>query len=142
MGKLKDLFAKLKNVKHLEIIAGVTVLAVVLIIYFSCVSCTAREPAEDKAVDTTDLDYCASMQIQLENIVSKISGVGDAYIVINWDKSVSASFGGGASENPKATGVIVVCDGGNSTKVKLDVTFAVSTLLDLSIEKIMVYPKS
>ncbi len=60
--------------------------------------------------------------------------------MINWDRSVSVTFGG-SNENPKATGVIVVCQGGNSTKVKLDVIYAVSTLLDLSIEKIIVYPK-
>ena len=55
---------------------------------------------------------------------------------------MSASFSGSQSENPKAVGVLVVCDGGGNTKVKLDVIYAVSTLLDLSIEKIMVYPKS
>lgn len=142
MGKLKDLFVKLKQVKHLEIIAGIVILAVVLVIYFSCVSCSTKDAPDEQTADLGDLDYCASMQIQLEKIVSEISGVGDASVVINWDRSVSVSFGGGTSENPKATGVIVVCDGGNSTKVKLDVTFAVSTLLDLSIEKIMVYPKS
>ena len=86
--------------------------------------------------------FRSSMQAQVENIVSQISGVGSASVVINWDRSVSASFSGSQSENPKAVGVLVVCDGGGNTKVKLDVIYAVSTLLDLSIEKIMVYPKS
>ena len=140
MGKIGDIIGRLKKIKHIEIIAIAAVAAVVLAVYFICVSCSSKDQTNVSAVPD-DADYCTSMQIQLENIVSKISGVGDASVVINWDKSVSTSFSGG-TENPKATGVIVVCDGGNSTKVKLDVTYAVSTLLDLPLEKIIVYPKS
>ena len=140
MGKLGNLVKRLKKIKHIEIIAIAAVAAVVLAVYFISVSCQSEEPTRAKIVPD-DADYCTSMQLQLENIVSKISGVGDASVVISWDKSVSTSFSGG-TENPMATGVIVVCDGGNSTKVKLDVTYAVSTLLDLHPEKIIVYPKN
>ena len=82
------------------------------------------------------------MRARLEKVVSEISGVGNASIVINWDRSVVPTFGSGTAENPQATGAIIVCDGGNDPKVKVDVIFAVSTLLNLSIDKIMVYPKS
>lgn len=140
MAKLKMLMAKLKSLKHFEIIVCVVVMIVVLLIYFSCVSLDSDKTTKD--ADVSDMDYCQAMQVQLENVVSQIMGVGEATIVINWDKSVTTSFGGGTNDNPQATGVIVVCDGGDSTKVKLDVTFAVSTLLNLSIEKIIVYPKS
>lgn len=141
MGKLSDIVAKLKQVKHIELYALISVVAVVLVVYFACVSCKAEKTdSGDIVIDGSD--YCTAMQLRLERIVSEISGVGDASIVINWDRSVSVSFTSGTAENPKATGAIIVCDGGADTKVKLDVTYAVSTLLDLSIEKIMVYPKS
>ncbi|MCH5165750.1 MAG: hypothetical protein J1G01_05055 [Clostridiales bacterium] len=144
MGKLSGFISRLKNIKHIEVIACGAVLVVVLLIYFSCVSCSGSKDSELTAVnvDLSKTDYCTAMQIQVEKIVSEISGVGSASVVINWDRSVSASFGGSSSENPRAVGALIVCDGGNNTKVKLDVMYAVSTLLDLSIERIMVYPKS
>lgn len=142
MGKLSELIAKLKQVKHIEIIACGVLIAIVLIIYFACASCSSATGSAQNNVDLTNADYCTAMQVRLEKIVSEIDGVGDASVVVNWDKSVQTSFGGGVTENPKATGAVVVCKGGDQTKVKLDVIYAVSTLLDLSIEKIIVYPKS
>ncbi len=143
MDKLSGFIAKLKNIKNVEILIGGAALAVVLLIYFTFVSCSggSDKPTSGDIVPS-NADYCTSMQVQVENIVSKISGVGSAEVVINWDKSVTSVFGGSSTENPRALGALIVCDGGNSTKVKLDVIYAVSTLLDLSIEKIIVYPKS
>lgn len=141
MGKASDFIARLKSIRHIELIAGGLLLVAVLAVYFACASCTSDKSEKTSSVPA-GADYCTSMQIQLENVVSQISGVGDASVVINWDKSTASSFASSQTENPKATGVIVVCAGGDSTKVKLDVIYAVSTLLDLSIEKIIVYPKS
>lgn len=141
MGKISEFFKRLKKAEHIELFACAALIAVVLVIYFSCVSCSGGS-SEKTSVDVGDKDYCTAMQIRLTDIVSEISGVGDASVVINWDKSVSASLISTESENPKATGVIVVCDGGDQTKVKLDVIYAVSTLLDLSRDKIIVYKKS
>lgn len=143
MAKISGLLEKLKNIKHIEIIACCAVLAVVLFIYFSCASCSdGKAETTGGSLDVTNTDYCTSMRSQVEKIVSEISGVGNASVVINWDKSTQSYYGSGVTENPKPVGALVVCDGGGNTKVKLDVIYAVSTLLDLSIEKIMVYPKS
>ncbi len=143
MDKLSGFIAKLKNIKNVEIMIGGAALAVILLIYFTFVSCSGGgDKPTSGDIDLGNADYCTSMQAQVENIVSKISGVGSADVVINWDKSVSSGFGGNSGENPRAVGALIVCDGGDSTKVKLDVIYAVSTLLDLSIEKIIVYPKS
>lgn len=141
MGKIAEFFKKLKNVRHIEILACGAILAVVLAVYFSFVSCSA-DKTKTASLDLSDMDYCTAMQTQLEKIVSEISGVGDASVVVNWDRSVGGSLMGATTENPKATGAIIVCAGGNDAKVKVDVIFAVATLLDLSIDKIMVYPKS
>ena len=142
--KISEWLNKLKNVKYLQIIACVAILFTVLVVYFSCASCSDKATTTSLIDgDTASADYCTNMRAQVEKIVSQISGVGSASVVINWDRSsVQTTFGGGATENPKAVGALIVCDGGNNTKVKLDVIYAVSTLLDLSIEKIMVYPKS
>lgn len=140
MGKIAEFFGRLRDKKYIKVIAFTAVIALVLGVYFLCASCTNESKPEVK--ETSASDYCSNMQAQIERIVSEISGVGSASVVINWDKSVPSSmFGSGSTENPQATGAIVVCEGGNNTKVKLDVMYAVSTLLNLSIEKIMVYPK-
>ncbi len=142
MGKMSEFFGKLKKVKHIEIIAGAAAIVLVLVVYFACASCTNKEKAANTSADIIDADYCTAMQIRLEKIISEIDGVGSASVVINWDRSVPTTVMGGGTENPKATGVLVVCDGGKSTKVQLDIIYAVSTLLDLSIDKVSVYPKS
>lgn len=139
MDKLKAIISKLKKVGHIEIIAVGALLAIALIVYFSCLSCS--EEKSDNTAVYSDTDYCTAMQARIEKIVSEISGVGDASVVVNWDKSIG-SFSASSSENPQAVGALIVCDGGDSTKVKLDVIYAVSTLLDLSIDRIIVYPKS
>lgn len=141
MGKISEFIKRVKKTEHAELFACAALIAIVLVVYFSCVSCSGKSD-EKTSADIGDKDYCTAMQIRLTNIVSEISGVGDASVVINWDKSVSTSLISTESENPKATGVIVVCDGGDQTKVKLDVIYAVSTLLDLSRDKIIVYKKS
>lgn len=134
---------KLKNIKHKEIVLGGIALCIVLVVYFIGVSCMGtQDNAGSASTDFQSSDYCTAMQKNVERAVSQIAGVGSASVVINWDKSVATGAFGGGTENPKATGALVVCDGGDSTKVKLDVMFAVSTLLDLSIEKIIVYPKN
>lgn len=140
MGKASEFFSKLKSVRHIELMAIGLVVVLALTVYFSCASCADEQTTNAVPANA---DYCTAMQIRLENVVSQIDGVGNASIVINWDKSVpSSAFASSQSENPKATGAVIVCDGGNSTKVKLDVTYAVSTLLGLSIENIIVYKKS
>lgn len=148
MGKISELWQKLKSFKHLQLTACAAALVVVLGIYFSCAAQSRDGTAQNAFVGGADVkldnqDYCIFMQTQLENVVSKISGVGSAAVVINWDRNGrQSSFVQMPAENPKPIGALVVCDGGNSTKVKLDVIYAVSTLLDLSYEKIAVYPKS
>lgn len=139
MGKITDFINRLKSVKHIELMVGGLALSLVLVIYFSCVSCSADSTSTSS--NAVGSDYCTAMQIKLEQTVSEISGVGNASVVVNWDKSVTSSIMSAATENPKATGALIVCDGGNSAKVKIDIIFAVSTLLDLPIDKIAVYPK-
>lgn len=143
MDKIKQWISRVKGSNRFWVILCGAVLFTVLAVYFCCVSCSDKSKSEYTSIDLgSNSDYCSVMRAQVEAIVSQISGVGSAAVVINWDKpSADTRFGSGTSENPKALGALIVCEGGGSTKVKLDVTYAVSTLLDLSIEKIMVYPK-
>ena len=77
MGKLSGFLAKLKAIRHIEIIACCAVLAAVLVAYFSFASC-GGETVDDVngKFDIDKSDYCASMQAQVENIVSQNFGRG------------------------------------------------------------------
>ena len=89
-------------------------LLTVLIVYFSCASCSEKsvENTFGSNVEIASTDYCTSMRAQVEHIVSEINGVGSATVVINWDRSSSqTSFGNTSTENPKAVGSLIVCEG-------------------------------
>ena len=45
-----------------------------------------------------------------------------------------------SKDNPKVTGVFIVCDGGDNELIQLEVTKAVSSLYDISENKVNVYP--
>ena len=63
MDKLSGFIAKLKNIKNVEILIGGAALAVVLLIYFTFVSCSggSDKPTSGDIVPS-NADYCTSMQ--------------------------------------------------------------------------------
>ena len=94
--------------------------------------------------------------------VKKLSGDKNAKVIVNWETSVEAviayatSTGQNSSSSqptivqngnpvvlkeiyPKALGVAILISGGDNVKLRLDITGMVSTLLDISPEKIAVY---
>ncbi|MCL2675886.1 MAG: hypothetical protein FWE84_04805 [Firmicutes bacterium] len=167
--KKEGLFSRLKKVKHIEIIIAVIAVAVMLIIYF-----VGFGGGGDKISNTAGAsggssiysDYCARMQSEVTQIVSKIQGAGEAKAVINWESGVELVLaasessspnsntstpivisGGGSSAPvvikeiyPKAVGVVVVCEGGANAKIKVDIIMSISTLLGISSDKVVVLP--
>lgn len=162
MSEKKGFFARLKGVKNIEIIIAAVAVGVMLIIYFSGFVGKKQQDVAPKSYG----DYCERMSAEVEELVSGIGGAGKTKVVINWESSVelilaeNESFGansstsapqiitsGGASSPiilkeiyPKALGVAVVCEGGGNAKVKVDIIMAVSTLLKIEPEKIIVLP--
>lgn len=133
---------KLKNVKHKEIIIAVVAVIIMLIIYFSSFGSSTKK--QQIAADT---DYCSMMQTRLKDLISEIDGVGRADVIISWTGGVETLTQNSANGNskkeiyPRAIGVIIVCEGGSNAKVKIDIIMAVSTLMDISAEKVLVYEK-
>lgn len=131
-------FEKLKEIKHKEIVIAVIAVIVMLIIYFSSFG-------EKKVQATNQDDYCVMMQSRIRSVISKIDGVGESDVIISWEGGVETLSQNSASGNskkeiyPRAIGVIIVCEGGSNARVKIDVIMAVSTLMDISTEKVLVY---
>ena len=162
--KPQGIFAALKKVKHIELIAAGVAVAVMLIIYFSA---TAPANPQGAARSTATLDqdgYCAKMERELAETLSKMEGAGETRVIVNWESSVEAVIAyitnsnnngtaqspqiitGGGTQGPvvlkeiypKAIGVVIMSQGGENVKVKLDIINAVSVLLSITPDKIQV----
>lgn len=158
----KSILAKLKNGKRFEIIVCVIAVVAMLAIYISTI---VPKKAKTTTTDAT-ADYCTRMRDELTDAVSALKGAGKTKVIINWESGVEAviayitSTGGSTTTNtpqivtgpngtkpivlkeiyPKALGAIIICEGGDNVRVKLDIINAVSVLLSLAPESICVYP--
>lgn len=151
---------KLKKLKHKEIVVAVLAVIVMLAIYFS--SYLTKSADSVSYENEARGDYCVKMETDVLDAVRKLSGDKNAKVIVNWETSVEAviayatSTGQNSSSSqptivnngapvvlkeiyPKALGVAIVISGGDNVKLRLDITGMVSTLLDISPEKIAVY---
>ena len=102
------------------------------------------------------------METQVTDAVVKMSGDKSAKVIVNWETSVEAviAYSTSGSQNsssssptivqngkpvvlkeiyPKPLGIVVVFAGGDNVKLRLDIIGMVSTLMDISPEKVAVY---
>lgn len=155
-----NFIAKLKSIKHIEIILALVAVAVMLVIYVS--SFAAKKDV--KTAEADEKDYCAEMQTALEETIACIRGAGKTKVLISWESGIEAVTAHIANANgnsmssssqlvtdsgvtkpsllkeiyPKALGVVIVCEGGDNVKVKIDIINAVCVLLDITPDKINV----
>lgn len=111
--------------------------------------------------ESVSLDYEKALCEQLENVISQIEGVGKVSIMITFEGTASNEYQTDIDksetdetqktviignkealiksiENPRVAGVLVVCEGGDSLKVKEKVINAVSTVLNISSGRVYV----
>lgn len=159
MNDIRSTFGKLKG-KELWI--AIIAVVIMLAIYFSTMSCSSDKPATTERAES---NYCTDMRDELRSAIVNLTGDKNASVVISWESSVeivtaqqtsSTSTSSSSSTQvinnsgeshpivikeiyPQALGVIVVCKGGNDAAVKVKITLAVATLLNISSEKVLVY---
>lgn len=157
---MNSVLSKIKDLKHKEIIIAVVAVIVMLIIYFS--SFGGSPKATLSAIDTDD--YCTRIRQQIESAISRMDGAGKAEVVINWSSGVeivpaqNTTINGNSTTSqvvqssggpivlkeiyPRAIGVLIVCEGGSNAKIKIDIIMAISTLMDISTDKVLVFGMS
>ena len=160
--KKPSVFAKLKNLKHKEIVIAVIAIVVMLAIYFTTVS---GAKTTDTAVETGS-DYCSEVASEMKKAISEMSGDENAKVVIGWEGGVEAVIAYTETESqnssattpsviqqtggskpiilkeiyPSATGVVIVTkNGGSNVKLRLQLKEMAATLLGISPEKVAVY---
>ena len=126
---------KIKNVKHIEIIVIAIFLVVLLLIYFS----TPRSKSNSNATikENTELTitrYIDNLEADLENIISKIRGVGNVNVLItlNLDNASIENDVIKTATFPKIKGIVIVASGVDNTSVKMNILRAVEAVVDIS----------
>lgn len=111
--------------------------------------------------DDVSRDYADFLESELKRIISKIDGIGSVDVMVTIEGTVCYEYVRDTSRsdskydsetvilankealvkqivNPKVTGVLVICDGGDSAKIREKVLSAVSTVLDISASKVYI----
>lgn len=133
--KFSALAAKLKKLKHVEILVALTAVALMLLIYFGS-SCSSSENASINGADG-EYDYYTDVVNELEYKLSQIEGVGEVSVLVYWPERDDEAVSGYSPE-----GVIIICDGGNDIAVKMKLISAVAAYFGISENKINVLAKS
>lgn len=164
---LPDWLQRIKNIKHIEIIAVLIVIAIIVVAYTYTVK-------GKNVTDTVGTSETETLTAELTNILKKIDGVGDVEILILYNGGKQLEI---ASKTEKHTdvevngdrtttttnessvpvivdgdkpliigekravidGVIVVADGGGDNKIKVQIMQALSKLLKIDFDKVQVF---
>ncbi len=160
--KIKAFLSEKKNITivYIIVIIGVTLL---------CLPSFFEKEEEPRA--ESGFISCEITEKEIEDILSEISGVGRCRVLITYKSTEeyviakdvtqstdgekvnveekNLSFGSGSGEKPfvlrenmpQIQGVVVVCQGGDSDKIKMNVTDAVSALTGLAKNRIKVFKR-
>ncbi len=154
--KTKGLIQKIKNLKYKEYLLAVVLGIVVLVIFFGQMGTQNSKKTKDSA-SFSPAEYAASLELKLEKVLSKMEGAGKttvALTVASGMQSVpylkedgSALQSGGKvvmlkESYPEIVGVVIVCEGADSYLTKLQVIGAACSLLNISEDRVRVYPKA
>ena len=154
---------RLKKIKHIELILAGLAVVIMLAIYFGS-NFNLTGAASNQPQQTAAENYLLRIERELSETLSKMEGAGDTKVIINWESGVESVIayitnssqnsnsqspqiisGGGAQSPvilkeiyPKALGVVILTQGGDNVKTKLDLISAVSVLLGITPDKIQV----
>ena len=171
MEKLKQIFAKIKSVKNIEIIIGLVIIAVMIIIY-SNVS-AAKEKTE--AASGGEATLTENLETRLAEILGEIEGAGEVKVMITFagtgDKitaettNTHTTITNGSTSStttttttsspilsgsdvvilqekmPEIKGVIVVAEGAGDMTVKLKLMQATATVLGINANSIQIFTR-
>lgn len=165
--RLLSLLEKIKNNKKIQILLLGFVVIVILLVYITYfVQGTNEEKTETTTnlYSTSTEEYINALEKKLEKVLANIEGAGKVDVAI----TVSSGFvyeyayeetskdtlsSSNASSNlilvddepiiisqtyPVIAGVLVVAEGGESLKVKLDILSSIQTLLDVANDDITI----
>jgi len=139
--RVKDVWAKIRTIKNIEIIIGVVIICMVVLIYSSVTSKTSGGNADDTGNVQTETDG-TDLENRLSAILSKIEGAGNVSVMVTYQTDSVASASSEAEEGAEIKGVVIVADGAEDVRVRLDLIKAARTLLDVDADAIQVFDRN
>ena len=131
--------AFVKENKRIWKIGLFILLGVVLIFFSSIVSETDRE---EKNTGSSSLgEYKESLEEDIAALCTGVEGVGKCRVFITFEHGGQSVYKGGEvveTKPPKVCGVTVVCKGGDSDRVKRELTNMLTALFGLSSNRVAV----
>ena len=120
MNKFKDIFERLKKIKHIQIILPILIGVFVCVIYFSFLNTKSDTESENSTQESTStMEYVDMLENKLCNVLSKISGVGDCKVIITLQCGFEYQY---ATDTETKTTVA----GGNETTIVTETVILVS----------------
>lgn len=142
----------------------IAICAILLLIVLNSFESGGEQPKESAQTESAAIckeGYEKRLHDELENVISQIQGVGRVSIMITFEGTYSNEYQADTDisetdeasktviignkealirsvKNPEVAGVLVVCEGGDSLKVKEKVINAVSTVLNISSSRVYV----
>lgn len=162
--KFNNLLNNSKAVTWLIVSAIVGVLIMIIPFNSGRQASETKQENDKEIIDTSNVKFSSDLEKKLENILSKISGVGEVNVLIVYsssyedvvlkDKDADGSektvFKTNSSQNspyitklnyPEISGVIIVADGGDKNEIKTALSDAVSSTLAIPIHKVKIFER-
>ena len=120
MDKLKEIFKKIKDVKHIEIYLAVIVGFIIVMCYFFFTS-TPNDTKEENSTEnySTAQEYADYLENKLCNVLSNMTGVGDVSVIITLDGGFTYEYAVDSETNTTTSG-------SSETSVTVDTTILVN----------------
>lgn len=77
------------------------------------------------------------LEVQLENVLSAMEGVGDVEVMITTERTNQSAFGTSTTDE-KVCGVVVVAEGAGNATVNARISEAVKALFSIDVHKISI----
>ena len=127
MSKFKSWVAKIKTIKHIEVIIVIAVCIIAVLIFLGISKGVKSSDAVFKPSDDIKVETGDDRADRLTEILSSMSGVGKCKVMLTY------------GDNDAVEGVVVVAEGADNMQTKLRIIDAVSALLKVDSGCVKIY---
>lgn len=127
MSGFKQIIAKLRGVRNLELLVLLSALAVVALLLLN-------NNAQEPVVAATG----TALETRMEAVLSEVKGAGRVRVLLREKEGTVSAFSTSASAMDGIEGVVVVAEGADDVRVALELARAVKALLGVEMERIEV----
>ena len=99
-----------------------------------------KEGKSEKNTDTLE-EYRQKLEEELVSLCTSVEGVGKCRVFITFDKGAQNTYKNGTlieTKPPHVSGVTVVCDGGESDRVKSSLTKMITALFGIGSNRVAI----